>query len=258
MNYQTNPPTEDSSYLQTVGRALELLELVGQTPGLTLSEIARQTEMSTTVAYRILYTLGISGFLHQEPNGKRYYPGEKALLLGFQAIDAQEIRRISQHYMWDYYEKTGENCILTAPCQGLSLCLEKISSLRDSSSAVRVGCLYPLHRGASNRVLLAFMPREEQQRYLDKLELPPGNRETLQAKLDLAVANGYDYSIGVLSPGRFGLGFPVFDRKGQLAGALSTGGYIADLTDEMLAGLIRRIGQVAAHVNVAMGAPNRA
>lgn len=34
---------ETSSYLQTVGRALEILELIGRFPGLTLSELARRT-----------------------------------------------------------------------------------------------------------------------------------------------------------------------------------------------------------------------
>ena len=40
---------ETSSYLQTVGRALEILELIGRFPGLTLSELARRTGMNTTV-----------------------------------------------------------------------------------------------------------------------------------------------------------------------------------------------------------------
>lgn len=147
---------ENSSYLQTVGRSLEILELIGLFPGLTLSEVARQCNMSTTVVYRLLYTLTASGFLQQEPGGKRYFLGDKALLIGAQSLDNREVKRIAQYYMWDYYERTGEHCILTIPCAGRSICIEKIGSIRDTSNSVRSGGIYPMHKGASNRVLLAF------------------------------------------------------------------------------------------------------
>ena len=56
--------------------------------------------MSTTVAYRLLYTLTVSGFLQQEPGGKRYFLGDKALLIGVQSLDNQQVKRIAQYYMW--------------------------------------------------------------------------------------------------------------------------------------------------------------
>ncbi len=54
-------------------------------------------------------------FLQQEPGGKRYFLGDKALLIGAQSLDNREVKRIAQYYMWDYYERTGEHCILTIP-----------------------------------------------------------------------------------------------------------------------------------------------
>lgn len=134
---------ENSSYLQTVGRSLEILELIGLFPGLTLSEVARQCNMSTTVVYRLLYTLTASGFLQQEPGGKRYFLGDKAILIGVQSLDNREVKRIAQYYMWDYYERTGEHCILTIPCAGRSICIEKIGSIRDTSNSVRSGGSIP-------------------------------------------------------------------------------------------------------------------
>lgn len=116
---------ETSSYLQTVGRALEILELIGRFPGLTLSELARRTGMNTTVIYRLLFTLSTVGFLQQEPGGKRYYLGDKTLLLGVQSLDNREIKRIAQYYMWDHYERTGDTCILTVPCAGRASALKK-------------------------------------------------------------------------------------------------------------------------------------
>lgn len=245
---------ENSSYLQTVGRSLEILELIGLFPGLTLSEVARQCNMSTTVVYRLLYTLTASGFLQQEPGGKRYFLGDKALLIGAQSLDNREVKRIAQYYMWDYYERTGEHCILTIPCAGRSICIEKIGSIRDTSNSVRSGGIYPMHKGASNRVLLAFLPPHEQQRYMDGLSMHGSARQSLEAKLEEIAACGYDFSEGTLTPGRFGLGFPLFDRSQNLVGAISTGGYISELTDQSKQTLVRKFGEVAEQINLAMGA----
>lgn len=112
--------------------------------------------MSTTVVYRLLYTLTASGFLQQEPGGKRYFLGDKALLLGVQSLDNREVKRIAQYYMWDYYERTGEHCILTIPCAGRSICIEKIGSIRDISNSVRSGGIYPMHKAWNGKPVFLY------------------------------------------------------------------------------------------------------
>ena len=95
--------------------------------------------------------------------------------------------------MWDYYERTGEHCILTIPCAGRSICIEKIGSIRDTSNSVRSGGIYPMHKGASNRVLLAFLPPHEQQRYMDGLSMHGSARQALEAKLEEIAAVSYTH-----------------------------------------------------------------
>ena len=57
---------DKSKKLQTVERALDVLYLFHKYNGITLSFVAEEMNMSTTVAYRLLYTLADSGFLRQE------------------------------------------------------------------------------------------------------------------------------------------------------------------------------------------------
>ena len=76
---------DKSKKLQTVERALDVLYLFHKYNGITLSFVAEKMNMSTTVAYRLLYTLADSGFLRQEKASKKYYLGEKSLLLGYSA-----------------------------------------------------------------------------------------------------------------------------------------------------------------------------
>ena len=114
-----------------------------------------------------------------------------------------------------------------------------------------------MHKGASNRVLLAFLPSHEQQRYMDGLSMHGSLRQELEAKLKEITACGYDFSEGTLHPGRFGLAFPLFDRSRSLVGALSTGGYVSELTPQSKQTLVRKFGEVAEQVNLAMGSSPR-
>ncbi|MBR6376878.1 MAG: hypothetical protein IKS05_03830, partial [Oscillospiraceae bacterium] len=157
------------------------------------------------------------------------------------------------YYMWDYYERTGDQCILTIPSAGRSICIEKIGSIRDASNSVRSGGIYPMHKGASNRVLLAFLSPQEQQSYMDGISMEGPARQALEATLKEIAACGYDFSEGTLTPGRFGLGYPLFDRSRCLVGALSTGGYISELTPQRKQTLMRKFGEVAEQVNLALG-----
>ena len=58
-------------------------------------------------------------------------------------------------------------------------------------SSVFVGGVYPLFRGASNRVLLAFASPQFQSNYLNSLELAEEEKTQLKEDLKAARARGY-------------------------------------------------------------------
>lgn len=53
---------DDVSYLQTVGRALSILEMFGQENTLSLPVIANRLGVGKTIAYRLVHTLTAEGF----------------------------------------------------------------------------------------------------------------------------------------------------------------------------------------------------
>ena len=73
---------EDASYLQTVGRALTILEMFRQQNTLSLPSIARELGVGKTIAYRLVHTLTEEGFLIQDPFTKQYSLGEQVLIFG--------------------------------------------------------------------------------------------------------------------------------------------------------------------------------
>ena len=155
------------SYLQTAGRALEILNMFQTENSLSLNAIAKGLGVGTTVAYRLVYTLTAEGFLHQDAASKQYMLGDKAMILGFCAVYRNDVKRIAHDLIWQFYEQTGYSMTMTMLCDMKSLCIEHILSSRTGlTTTMFTGGLYPLHKGASNRVLLAFMPEDEREAYL--------------------------------------------------------------------------------------------
>ena len=116
-----------------------------------------------------------------------------------------------------------------------------------------IGGLYPLYNGASNRVLLAFMPKAEQERLIQSFHLPQEQETQLRADLKLAEERGYDFTSGTMTGGLYSIGFPVYNSSNQLSAGLSIGGLAEDITEEGLAQQIQEARLLANQANYRMG-----
>ncbi len=242
------------SYLQTAGRAMQVLMLFQNENYLPLSEIAARLEVSPPIAYRLVYTLAAEGFLYQDPATKQYGLGDKAILLGFCTAQRHEVKRVTSDMLWDFYEKTQCSIALTIPCVGQSLCILSIlSPATGKRTSMFEGGLYPLYHGASNRVLLAFMPKAHQERLIRSLGLPQEEEDQLRSDIKLAAERGYDLTMGTMTGGLYSIGFPIYNSGNQLSAGLSFGGLIEDISEEGLAHLIQEARLLVNKANRRMG-----
>jgi DNA-binding IclR family transcriptional regulator len=103
----------------------------------------------------------------------------------------------------------------------------------DSPETIKVmpetGWSYPLHAGAAGKVMLAYMPRVERERYLARdLErvtkwtiVDPGD---LEAQLEEVRAQGWSVIDQELIVGGVSLAAPVLDPEGSVAACMSLAG----------------------------------
>ena len=245
---------DDASYLQTVGRALTILEMFRQQNTLSLPSIAKELGVGKTIAYRLVHTLTEEGFLTQDPFTKQYSLGEQALVLGFCAVHRLDVKRIAHDFLWNFHERTKISTYLTIPCGNQSLCVDRVVS--DSTgrlSSVFVGGVYPLFRGASNRVLLAFASSQFQSNYLNSLELAEEEKAQLKEDLKDARARGYDITHNRLTEGLFAVGFPIYNSANQLVAGLSVGGVYDLERPDAVEKYIQQGRQLAVEINNQMG-----
>ena len=73
-------------------------------------------------------TLTAEGFLRQDEETKRYCLGDKLMMLGFCAVQRQRVNCLARDLLWSFFERTGYSVMLTVPCGGQSLCVDRIMS----------------------------------------------------------------------------------------------------------------------------------
>ena len=101
-----------ASQTRTVERALDLLALVCDGGGRSLSECARQSQLPASTALRLLRTLEVRGFVRRDADGT-FNPGIRVLQVGALALGRQSLVRLGTPGLLRIVESTGESAYLS-------------------------------------------------------------------------------------------------------------------------------------------------
>ena len=149
---------------QLLERTFSILRLFSaEQPEWTTTEAARACDLPVPTVYRILSSLERHGFVSRDEVSKRFRLGAAALELGRQARAVMDLRSVSLPVLGRLVRETGETALLTALNveRDRSVCLERVESTNALRLSVEPGRQMPLHAGASQKALLAFMPEQE-------------------------------------------------------------------------------------------------
>src|ERR1700749_2884231 len=203
-------------------RAVDLLHHLGRRPaGPTVAELAVDAGMPTSTAYRLLAELEQHGLVSRGPDSTVAL-GTRLVALGRTAEAGLRERIVepADAVMAELCDEAGETVILTAPCALEAIVLHVVEtqrhSVRLSYTLFRRG---PMHRGASGKVLAAFLDPAEQRRVVDAAA-DPG----LQRALDAVRAEGVAVTVGELDEGAAAVAVPILDRRSRLVAGLSVAG----------------------------------
>lgn len=244
--------SDDPNYMQTAGRALDILALFSEGQRLTLSEIAKRAGLSPSVTYRLLYTLNEHGFVKQHPGEKDYFIGDKAVMLGLVGLQEKRIMEAARKLIWDWWLQTGHIITVLSLIDKKAVVVARINPMPDESDTLYVGNTYPLHLGASARILLANMPQEDRQEYIDSLYIDRSAKEELMEDMRRIRERGYDYTEQMMTKGIWGVSVPIFDTQGQLAGGISTGDHIEKNSPDYIQERLDQLKQLAAQIQEAL------
>jgi IclR family transcriptional regulator, KDG regulon repressor len=231
--------------ITAVDRALSLLEVLAEHPGVGVTELANLTGNTKSLVFRLIFTLEQRGYVIKDPASRTYTLGYRLLTLAADTQNHAALITVARPLMDELAQHCPENVNLLVRDGLHSLCV----ALRESPLPMRlyaqVGRRGPLHVGGGPKVLLAFAPEEVQDAVFGAgLEvhtpLTITDPARLRTLLDQIRRANFNESHGDLDADSFSFAAPVFAGGGQVVAALSIAGP-ADRLDDGKAETYRRL-----------------
>jgi IclR family KDG regulon transcriptional repressor len=203
-------------------RAVELLARLGEDPAPgTVAELAGEAGVPMSTAYRLLAELEAHGLVARGPD-RSVALGTRLVALGRRAEAGLQERLVAPAagLMEELSHRVGETVILSAPCGLEAIMLHAVETERHS---VRLSYpsfrRAPMHRGASGKVLAAYLEPAELERLLAATDRPE-----LVDELAVIRAAGYAFTAGELDADAAAVAAPILDRRERILAGLSIAG----------------------------------
>jgi DNA-binding IclR family transcriptional regulator len=188
-----------------------------------LGDLAGELGLPKSTVHRLLATLKSTGFVQQDPRDGAYQVGMRIWGLAKRAKDFDALAHTATPTLQALVAETGETAFISVRDGFHSLCVARVNTPQGVRLLIDVGTASPLHLGASNTVLLAFLPEAERSLVIAQTVLQPDERRGVEAEMRAIAQDGYAYSSEQLTPGAAALGVPIFDVDGRVLAALSIG-----------------------------------
>jgi DNA-binding IclR family transcriptional regulator len=209
-----------------VSRAVRIFEaFTPEEPVLQVSEIARRTGLHLATASRLVAELVGHGLLAREPD-RRVRMGVRLWELALRASPTSRLRDTAMPFMEDVHAVVGHHVQLGVLDGDEVIFLERLSAPGAVINYTRIAGRVPLHASSLGQVLLAFGPRELQERVLaaPMIAYTPHtitSPATLRRTLDDIRRQGYSWCPGHIHPEALGVAVPVRDSLGTGIAALA-------------------------------------
>src|SRR5918999_3302245 len=199
--------------VQSVDRAITVLEILARAGEAGVTEIAAELEVHKSTAFRLVAALDRRGLVEQNADRGKYRLGVGILRLAGATtarLDVvQEARPICQQLATD----TGETVNVAVLSDGAALYLDQVAG----SSALQphnwVGQRIPLHATSNGKVLLSGLDPDELEATLSSLpaytEATITSRSRLHAELDDVRSQGYAVAVDELEEGLTAVASPI-------------------------------------------------
>ncbi|MCI8518327.1 MAG: IclR family transcriptional regulator [Hungatella sp.] len=229
---------------RTVERAFSILQLIGDSKqGITLQEIANEMNMAKSSAFVIVQTLLELGYLSTvQNNNKKYCLGIETFSLGMKYVnDMSLVSQCSLHLppVAEKYNKTAFVAVLNG---SKIVYVYKYVGQNAKLASCALGTRKEAYATSLGKAILAFLPWEEQEELLDKIQFQAltqytiTSREKLAEELKKTRERGYSLDVRELEDITSCCGAPVFDYSGRVVAAVSLSDiYNENLDDEKVA-----------------------
>ncbi|GGY15368.1 IclR family transcriptional regulator [Streptomyces anandii] len=241
-NYSPDTETNGSPAggVQSVDRAVSVLEILGQRGEAGVSEVAAEIDVHKSTAFRLLGALEARGLVEQSGERGKYRLGFGIVRLAGAVTGRLDLTQQGRPVCERLAEDIGETVNMAVMREHYAINLYQVRGPAAVAAHNWVGELTPLHATSSGKVLLAYMPAQERKELLARVGLKKVTPHTITAKsaleknLSEARERGYAFTLEELEIGLHAMAAPVRNQDGQVVAALSASGPSYRFTEERL------------------------
>lgn len=226
-------------YIQSLDRGLQVIQAFSEkNHALSVTDVSKLTGLSRPVARRILLTLQHLGFAESE-NGI-FRLTARALSLGYAYLASNNTWSMAHPFMRDFVAKTGESCSISILDGTDILYVARVSAKRIMSINLDVGSRLPAYATSMGHVLLANLPEEELDAYLDSFQYEQFTDKTITSKEELRdvlkdVHNkGWGGVDQQFEEGLRSIAVPIRDAQGKTIAAINCSVHAGRISKQML------------------------
>ncbi|MCC9177116.1 IclR family transcriptional regulator [Arthrobacter sp. zg-Y750] len=230
---------------QSLIRAMDLLGELAEQPA-TLDELASRATVHKTTIMRLLHAMEERRFVVRDKE-QRFRLGPKFFELSSLALEQRDIRAVARPHLADLNARTGHTVHLAAFEGNDVIYIDKFESHHPVRMYSRIGLTAALHSAAVAKVLLADLPRAEQEHIaagLDYVRFTPNTLagpEALLAELEQVKAQGWAHDNAEHESFVHCIAAPIRDGRGNAVAAASFSVPIVMLSYEGLLGMLPQL-----------------
>jgi DNA-binding IclR family transcriptional regulator len=247
--------------IEVLDVALDVLELLVTTEGRSLrpSEIAHQLGINRSRAFRILKTLERRTYVTFDPETKSYRLGFKCLQIGERVREQLDLRHMAEPVLRELAETTGDVALLVVRYGDATIDIASYRGHHVLQATVPIGQPFPFHIGASNKILLAYLPEPERERIIQEMELTPftektiTDRDELRRCLEEIRTQGYALDEEGFEVGVYAIGAPVRDYSGRVVAGVTVTTPQSRYSPQRREELIEMVVQAADRISARLG-----
>ena len=251
-------PTREGSAVQSVDRAVSILEMLAARGDLGITEIAEELEVHKSTASRLVASLQSRHLLEQQGERGKYALSYGIVRLAAATTGRLDVARLGQPICRRLAESLGETVNVAVSDGEVAITVAQEDGAAAITSQNWVGRWTPLHATSAGKVLLAWMGEDERRpvlrralrRYTDDTIV---ENAALRAELARVLDEGHARSFEELEVGMHAVAVPVFSGDGTVGAALSATGPSYRLPRRRARAVVADLREGAAELSAKLG-----
>jgi IclR family transcriptional regulator, KDG regulon repressor len=193
----------------------------------SVTEISKHLNMLPSKVSRILATIEKDGFLERNPQTNKYRLGIRFFELGMVCIFHFPLRKIIRPHVEQIARELGLTSSWAVLRSSRVIVVDRFQNMNIDSLTYRIGLNIPLHSTSIGKILLAYLPEEEQARILQSCDLLKFtdatciDKELIKKHLEIVKRRGYSTDEGETHPDLNCIGAPIRDDRGDVIAAIN-------------------------------------